>query len=95
MGFVAIDFSGRSYAVVDGKWSSLEVGGMSTSLIDHFFESFSAAARCNLHVRKIYGRDAHHQAEALFKALGRALDTATQEDHRKSGKIPSTKGMIG
>ena len=95
LGFVAIDFSGRPYAVVDGNWNTSAVGGISTSLIDHFFESLSTAARCNLHARILYGRDDHHQAEALFKALGRALDGSTRVDQRRSGKIPSTKRMIG
>ena len=94
LGFVAIDFSGRSYSVVDGNWNTSAVGGISTSLIDHFFESLSTAARCNLHARILYGRDDHHQAEALFKALGRALDGSTRVDQRRSGKIPSTKGVI-
>ena len=94
LGFVAIDFSGRPYAVVDGNWNTTAVGGLATSLIDHFFESLSAAAKCNLHARVHYGRDDHHQAEALFKALGRALDMATQIDRRRAGTIPSTKGVI-
>lgn len=94
LAFVAIDFSGRPYSVLDLKWHSHEVGGIATTLLDHFFESFAIAARCNLHARLLYGRDDHHQAEALFKALGRALDMATQVDQRKLGTIPSTKGVV-
>ena len=67
--------------------------GMGTTLIPHVFESLAAHARMNLHARVLYGRDDHHKAEGLFKALGRALDTATQLDPRRSG-VPSTKGMI-
>jgi len=51
-------------------------------------------AKLNLHARVEYGRDDHHQAEALFKALGRALDAATAIDPRRSGTVPSTKGTL-
>jgi imidazoleglycerol-phosphate dehydratase len=51
-------------------------------------------SRCNLHARVLYGRDDHHQAEALFKAWARALDIATQIDPRRAGAIPSTKGTL-
>jgi imidazoleglycerol-phosphate dehydratase len=50
--------------------------------------------RANLHARVLYGRDDHHQAEALFKALGRALDSATQLDPRRGAAVPSTKGSL-
>jgi imidazoleglycerol-phosphate dehydratase len=93
LAFVAIDLSGRPYAVVQAEWHTPTVGGIPTSLLPHFFESFATTARCNLHARLLYGRDDHHQAEALFKALGRALDSATQVDPRRSG-IPSTKGTL-
>jgi imidazoleglycerol-phosphate dehydratase len=94
LAFVALDLSGRPYAVVDVAWASLSVGGIATSLFVHFFESFAVAARCNLHGRVLYGRDDHHKAEALFKALGRALDEATRLDPRRAGIIPSTKGNL-
>ena len=94
LAFVAVDFSGRPYAVIQSEWHTPAVGGVATSLIPHFFESFAAAARCTLHARLLYGRDDHHQAEALFKALGRALDAATQIDPRRAGMIPSTKGVL-
>lgn len=93
LAFVAIDLSGRPYTVVQAEWHTPIVGGIPTSLIPHFLESFAMTARCNLHARLLYGRDDHHQAEALFKALGRALDSATQVDPRRSG-IPSTKGTL-
>jgi imidazoleglycerol-phosphate dehydratase len=69
------------------------VGNSPTTLFPHF-ESFAVTARCNLHARVLYGRDDHHQAEALFKAWARALDAATQVDPRRAGNIPSTKGTI-
>ena len=94
LGFVAIDLSGRPYAVVQSEWHSPTVGGIATSLFPHFLESFAITARCNLHARVLYGSDDHHQAEALFKALGRALDTATQIDSRRTDRIPSSKGSL-
>lgn len=94
LAFVAVDFSGRPYAVIQTKWGTPSVGGVPTSLFAHFLKSFAAQASCNLHAQLLYGRDDHHKAEALFKALGRALDAATQLDPRQDGKIPSTKGKL-
>ncbi|HJR78740.1 MAG TPA: imidazoleglycerol-phosphate dehydratase HisB [Anaerolineales bacterium] len=91
---VAIDLSGRPYAVIQAQWHSPYIGSIPTTLFPHFFESFATTSRCNLHARVLYGRDDHHQAEALFKAWARALDSATQIDPRRAGAIPSTKGTI-
>ena len=91
---VAIDLSGRPYAVVQADWHTPYVGDIPATLFLHFFESFAVTARCNLHARVLYGRDDHHQAEALFKAWARALDIATQVDPRRAGSIPSTKGSL-
>lgn len=91
---VAIDLSGRPYAVIQAEWHSPYVGNIPTTLFAHFFESFAVTARCNLHARVLYGRDDHHQAEALFKAWARALDEAAQVDERRLGSIPSTKGSL-
>jgi imidazoleglycerol-phosphate dehydratase len=94
LAFVAVDLSGRPYAVTEIAWSVPVVGGIPVTLIPHFFESFAATARANVHARILYGRDDHHKAEALFKALGRALDAATQIDPRRGDALPSTKGML-
>lgn len=94
LAFVAVDLSGRPYAVIQAEWHAPTVGGIPTSLFNHFLESFASQARCNLHARVLYGRDDHHQAEALFKALGRALDAATTIDLRRAARIPSTKGTL-
>lgn len=94
LAFVAVDLSGRPYAVLDTGWKTPAIGPIPTSLLDHFCESFAVAARCNLHTRLLCGRDDHHQAEALFKAFARALDAATQIDPRRAGSIPSSKGTI-
>jgi imidazoleglycerol-phosphate dehydratase len=95
LAFVAIDLSGRPYAVVQADWHAPMLGGLATSLFPHFLESLAISARCNLHARVLYGRDDHHQAEALFKALGRALSVAVQLDPRRGDVIPSTKGTLG
>jgi imidazoleglycerol-phosphate dehydratase len=94
LAFVCVDLSGRPYSVFQTEWHSPGVGGIAASLFAHFFESFAVAARCNLHARVLYGRDDHHQAEALFKALGRALDTACRLDPRRNQAVPSTKGTL-
>jgi imidazoleglycerol-phosphate dehydratase len=91
---VVVDLSGRPYAVVQAAWHAPYAGNVPTSLFPHFFESFAVTARCNLHARVLYGRDDHHQAEALFKAWARALDKATQIDPRRVDTIPSTKGTL-
>jgi imidazoleglycerol-phosphate dehydratase len=94
LAFVAVDFSGRPYTVMQAEWHTPAVGCIPTSLIPHFFESFAVTARCTLHARLLYGRDDHHQAEALFKALARALDMAVQIDPRRAGRVPSTTGNL-
>lgn len=91
---VTVDFSGRPYAVTQVEWHTPLIGMLPASLFQHFFESFATEARCNLHASIMYGRDDHHQAEALFKALGRALSTATRVDPRRSNQVPSSKGKL-
>lgn len=93
LAFVAVDLSGRPYCVVDAPWGLAPVGGIPTSLFPHFLESFAVTSRSNLHARILYGRDDHHKAEALFKALARALDAATRLDPRRVS-VPSTKGTL-
>jgi imidazoleglycerol-phosphate dehydratase len=94
LAFVAVDLSGRPYAMIQAEWHTPSIGLLPTTLIPHFLESFAFNAKINLHARVEYGRDDHHQAEALFKALGRALDTATMIDPRRAGSVPSTKGTL-
>lgn len=94
LAFVALDLSGRPYSVIQAEWHTPAVGSIPTSLFEHFLESLAVSGRMNLHARVLYGRDDHHQAEALFKALGRALDAATRLDERRGTQIPSTKGTL-
>lgn len=94
LGQVAVDFSGRPYAAVDAKWTSPMIGVMNTTLLEHFFESFAAASMANLHLIVHYGHDNHHMAEALFKAMARAMAEAVRIDPRRGENIPSSKGML-
>ena len=94
LALVVVDLSGRPYSVTEVEWRTPVVGGITTTLFEHFLESFAVTARCNLHARVLYGRDDHHKAEALFKALGRALDAATFIDSRRQSAVPSTKGTL-
>jgi imidazoleglycerol-phosphate dehydratase len=94
LAFAAVDLSGRPYGFVRARWHGMAVGQLPTSLIPHFIESMAVTARANIHARVLYGRDDHHQAEALFKALARALDAASLVDPRRAGSIPSTKGSL-
>ena len=91
---VVLDLSGRPYAVVNAKWHTPAIGAVPTSLLAHFMESLAVTLRANLHARVAYGRDDHHQAEALFKALGRALLQAVQLEPRRQGVLPSSKGKL-
>jgi imidazoleglycerol-phosphate dehydratase len=90
---VALDLSGRPYAVVDISFSEFKdakLGDLSKENVPHFFESFAAKAKLNLNV-KVEGKNDHHKVEASFKALARALRAAV----RVTGKgIPSTKGVL-
>ena len=91
---VAVDLSGRPYAVIRAEWHTPYVGNIPSTLFEHFFESFAVTARCNLHARVLYGRDDHHQSDALFKAWARSMYRATQIDPRRATRIPSSKGTL-
>ena len=91
---VAVDLSGRGYCVLEAEFKKNDMRGFPSDLIRHFLESFAGEGRLNLHARVLYGINDHHKAEALFKALGRALDMATRIDERTSGELPSTKARI-
>jgi imidazoleglycerol-phosphate dehydratase len=94
LAMVAVDLSGRGYAVLELPFSDKEIAELETDLVRHFLESFAIEAKLNLHARVAYGTNDHHKAEALFKALGRALDAATRIDERIAGELPSTKELL-
>ena len=86
---VVVDIGGRGYTVLDLPFTDNDMAGFPTDLIRHFLESFAIEAKLNLHAKVLYGTNDHHKAEALFKALGRALDTATRIDERIAGELPT------
>jgi imidazoleglycerol-phosphate dehydratase len=94
LSMVAIDISGRGYAKLDLTFAENDMMGFPSDLIRHFLETFAVEGRINLHARTVYGTNDHHKAEALLKALAKALDTATRIDERRAGELPSTKGFM-
>ncbi len=92
LGFVALDFSGRPYTIFQAVWATPAIGQFPTDLVQHFFESMAVHGRITLHAN-VNGRNDHHKAEALFKALARALRTAVALDPRRTD-VASTKGTL-
>jgi imidazoleglycerol-phosphate dehydratase len=91
---VALDISGRGHAIIETSIKEAVISEMHSDLVHHFFVSFAQEARINIHAWVLSGKNDHHKAEALFKALARALDQATRLDPRISGTLPSTKDSI-
>ncbi|MDE3094618.1 MAG: imidazoleglycerol-phosphate dehydratase HisB [Chloroflexota bacterium] len=92
---VAVDVSGRPYCVLDVTWTLDRIGELPASLVEHLLCSFATEARLTLHARVLAGENDHHRAEAVCKALGRALAAATRIEPRLRGGAASTKGTIG
>ncbi len=90
---VAVDLGGRYAFEFRAEFGSPKIGTFDTELVEHFWQSFAANARCNLHVLMHYGRNAHHISEAIFKGTARAIRMACESDARTTG-IPSTKGVL-
>jgi imidazoleglycerol-phosphate dehydratase len=91
---VAVDIGGRVYSVIGADFKEANIGDLDADLVRHFLVSFASEAKINLHAKVLSGINDHHKAEALFKALARALDSATQIDERILGRVPSTKEVI-
>ncbi len=91
---VVVDLGGRAHLVYDASAPTMFVRDFNIILVKEFCRAFSNALACNLHVKLEYGEEPHHVAEAVFKGLARALDTATQFDPRAAGQLPSTKGKL-
>jgi len=91
---VVVDFSGRPTLMHSVDYRRARIGGFDVDLFDEFFHGFVNHARLTLHIDSIRGKNAHHIAETIFKAFGRALRMALEHDHRISGVIPSTKGSL-
>jgi imidazoleglycerol-phosphate dehydratase len=94
LAMVAVDIGGRGYAAIDAHFKRKKIGDLESDLVAHFLQAFAHEGRLSLHARILSGGNDHHMAEAIFKALGRALDSATKLDQRITGEVPSTKGVI-
>ncbi len=90
----AIDISGRGYLAFTANFERPKIGEMDTELFEEFFRALAANALLTLHVTQKAGHNAHHVAEACFKAVARALRMAVEIDPRVGGAIPSTKGSL-
>jgi imidazoleglycerol-phosphate dehydratase len=90
----AVDISGRPFLAWQAKFAQPKVGDMDTELFEEFFRAFAMNALATLHITRKAGRNAHHVAEACFKAVARALRMASEPDPRTGGAIPSTKGSL-
>jgi imidazoleglycerol-phosphate dehydratase len=88
-----VDLSGRFYLVYQVETRRQMIGNFSVELAEHFWRSLAEAARCNLHLDCLRGRNTHHILEGTFKAAARALRQAVERDPRVSG-VPSTKGVL-
>ncbi len=90
----AVDLSGRTAYAVEDLVNVPVVGDLQTELVTDFFEGFARGAKCNVHVKVMYGRSNHHKIEASFKAFARALRGACSRDERMKELLPSTKGLL-
>ncbi len=90
----AVDLSGRTAYAVETLVDVPVVGDLQTELVTDFFEGFARGARCNVHIKVMYGRSNHHKIEASFKAFARAMRGACSRDERMRELLPSTKGLL-
>ena len=91
---VVVDFSGRPGLYYRVDFSRARIGDFDVDLVREFFQGFVNSARATLHIDNLEGRNAHHVAETMFKAFGRALRMAAARDERHPAAIPSTKGVL-
>ncbi len=91
---VVIDLSGRPGLTFNAQFTRAQIGQFETELVAEFFQGFVNHAQATLHIDNLRGHNAHHQAETIFKAFGRALRMALAEDPRMAGQLPSTKGSL-
>jgi imidazoleglycerol-phosphate dehydratase len=91
---VVIDFSGRPGIEYRVEYPRARIGNFDVDLIHEFFQGFSNHASATVHIDNLFGKNAHHIAETVFKAFGRALRVAVSRDERMSEVIPSTKGSL-
>jgi len=99
LALVVVDFSNRPYSLIDIPWTGKYFGKnqdelIPLTLLEHFLQTFAINASITLHVKVLSGKDDHHIAESVFKALGYSLDKASRFDPKRKGVIPSTKGIL-
>ena len=99
LALVVVDFSNRPYSIIDIPWTGKYFGKnqddlIPLTLIEHFLQTFAINASITLHVKVLSGKDDHHIAESVFKALGYSLDKASRFDPKRKGVVPSTKGIL-
>ena len=90
---VALDLGGRPYLVFASAMKHMQVRDFEVKLLEEFFRALTVEGRMNLHLRQVYGDEAHHVCEAMFKGFARALRMAVEADPREGG-VPSSKGTI-
>ena len=90
----SVDISGRSYIRFTSNFQTEKIGTFDVEILEDFFTSFAENAGITLHIRQLDGRNAHHIAGAMFKAVARALRKAVEIDERAKDEIPSTKGVL-
>lgn len=90
----ALDLSGRPFLVWDVAFPTEKIGSFDTQLVREFFTAFAMNGGVTLHVARLAGENSHHIAEAVFKAVARALRQAVELDPRAAGALPSTKGTL-
>jgi imidazoleglycerol-phosphate dehydratase/histidinol-phosphatase len=91
---VAIDLGGRAYLVWDVQFKREMIGDMPSELFEEFFKAFADNLKANLHIKLRYGKNDHHKAEAIFKAVARSMRFALSKDPRNNDLMPSTKGSL-
>ena len=90
---VALDLGGRPFLVMEMASRAKKIRDFDLGLLEEFMRAFATEGRMNLHAAQLYGKDAHHAYESVFKGLGRALRMATRKDAREKG-VPSSKGVL-
>lgn len=89
----AVDLSGRAFPDIEAKFAKRKLEDLNSDMIEHMLQALATNGKFNLHVKVLRGKNDHHKAEAIFKALGVALARATSRSPRRRG-VPSTKGVI-
>lgn len=90
----SVDISGRGLLCLSAEFRTEKIGTFDTELVEEFFQAFAANAGITLHIRQLDGRNSHHIAEGMFKAVARAMRKAVSIDEAARDEVPSTKGVL-